>query len=94
MLTWEDIAAEFAVVLGRRVRILSTPPTVYALLSAGTRRVAPVASSVFALNRLIATLETPWSPGGGGLVDPATMTTVRQLLETKAALPAGSVPVP
>jgi uncharacterized protein YbjT (DUF2867 family) len=94
VLSWQDVAAVYADVLGRRVRILSTPGPVYAALSAATRRVAPVPSAVFALNRLVATLETPWSPGGGGLVDPSTMTTVRELLETKAALPAEVVPVP
>lgn len=94
VLTWQDVATEFTEVLGRRVRILSTPGPVYAALSAATRRVAPTPSAVFALNRLAATMETPWSPGGGGLVDPATMTTVRRLLEEKALLPADVLPVP
>jgi uncharacterized protein YbjT (DUF2867 family) len=94
VLSWRDVAEVYADVLGRRVRMVSTPGAVYAALSAATRRVAPVPSAVFALNRLAATMETPWCPGGGGLLDPATMTTARRLLTTKAALPAESVPVP
>ena len=31
--------------------------------------------------------EAPWSPGGGGLVDPADMTTVEEFLTAKLALP-------
>jgi uncharacterized protein YbjT (DUF2867 family) len=94
VMTWQEVADEYAEVLGRRVRILSTPGPVYAALSAATRRVAATPSAVFALNRLVATLETPWSPGGGGLVDPTTMMPVRRLLETKAGLPADALPVP
>ena len=39
-----------------------------------------------ALNRFLGTSDAPW-PAGGGLVDPAAMTTVEDLLEAKLALP-------
>lgn len=52
------------------------------------RPVAPVASRTMALNRYLGASETAWTPAGGGLVDPSTMTTVEQFLHAKAALPA------
>jgi uncharacterized protein YbjT (DUF2867 family) len=85
VLSWADVAAIFGEVLGRRVRCLSTPAVVYAVMAAALRPVAPVPSMVMALNQMAAVMETPWSPGGGGLVEPASMTTVREFLTRKAA---------
>jgi len=87
VLTWRNVAAIYSDVLGRQVRIMSTPASVYAAAAALLKPVAPIPSATMALNRLAAVTETPWAPGGGGLVDPASMTTVRALLESKAALP-------
>ena len=88
VLTWVDVARIFSDVLGRRVRAVSTPAAVFAVLAAVLRPIAPVPSQTMALNRYLGASETPWTPAGGGLVDPSTMTTVAQLLRTKAALPA------
>jgi hypothetical protein len=79
----------YAEVLGRPVRVLTMPGSVFGVLSAVLAPVAPVPSATFALNRYQAVTETPWPPGGG-LVDPAAMTTVRDFLVAKAALPAAS----
>ena len=49
---------------------------------------AAVPSRTMALNRFLGASEAPWSPGGGGLVDPAGMTTVEAFLTAKLALPA------
>ena len=60
VLTWTDVVRVFGDVLGRPVRIRTTPVAVF---TAGQRllaRVAPSASNVMGLNRLIATAETPW----------------------------------
>ena len=51
-------------------------------------RVDTVTARTMALNRLAGAAETVWQPGGGGLIDPAGMTTVEQFLTAKAALPA------
>ena len=87
VLTWVDVARVFSAGLGRRVRTVSTPAAVFALMAALLRRIAPVPSRTMALNRYLGESETPWTTAGGGLVDPSTMTTVEQLLRTKAALP-------
>jgi uncharacterized protein YbjT (DUF2867 family) len=88
VLSWADVAAIYSDVLGRRVRVLSTPAPVYGAMAAALKPFAPVPSATMALNRMAATLETHWSPGGGGLVDPGDMTTAREFLTAKAALPA------
>jgi len=90
VLTWVDVARIFSDVLGRRVRVVSTPAAVFAFMAAVLRPIAPVPSQTMALNRYLGASETPWSPAGGGLVDPSTMTTVEQFLRTKAALPAAT----
>lgn len=87
VLTWADVAEVFGRVLGRKVRILSTPGAVYAALAIVAAPVAKVPSATFALNRSVASSRTPWSPGGAGLVDPAQMVTVEGFLTAKAALP-------
>jgi uncharacterized protein YbjT (DUF2867 family) len=86
VLTWLDVASLYEEVLHRRVRVMSTPTAVYAAASSALTPVAKVPAATMALNRLLAGTETPWSPGGGGLLDPTTMGTVREFLHAKAAL--------
>jgi len=88
VLTWRDVAATYQQVLGRPVRILSTPAPVYAAAAAALRPFATVASNTMALNHFIATTETNWPNAGGGILDPREMTTLREFLTAKAALPA------
>ena len=52
------------------------------------RRFAPVASRRWRSTDTWARRRRPGAPGGGGLVEPATMTTVEEFLRRKAALPA------
>jgi uncharacterized protein YbjT (DUF2867 family) len=87
ILSWTDVAATFADLLGRRVRTLTTPAWVYAAAAAGLRPVADVPSRTMALNRYVATVESAWPDAGGGLVDATRMTTVRQFLADKLAIP-------
>jgi uncharacterized protein YbjT (DUF2867 family) len=87
VLTWRQVADVYAEVLDRPVCVLTTPGVVFGALSTVLAPVAPVPSATFGLNRYQAVTETPWPPGGG-LVDPAEMTTVREFLAAKAALPA------
>ena len=86
VLTWDDVAGIFSRVLGRPVRAVSTPVGVFAVASAVLRPVAEVPSRTMALNRHIGAADAPWPPGGG-LVDPASMTTVEAFLKAKLALP-------
>ncbi|GAA1915605.1 SDR family oxidoreductase [Nocardioides marmoribigeumensis] len=88
VLSWQDVAALFADVLGRRVRVLSTPGLVYRGMAVALRPVAAVPALTMELNAYIAGVESPWTDVGGGLVDPATMHTAEAFLRAKAALPA------
>jgi hypothetical protein len=88
VLTWRDVAATYRRVLGRTVRILSTPAPVYAAAAAALRPIATVPSQTMALNHLLATTETNWPEGGGGVLDPREMTTVEEFLTAKLALSA------
>jgi uncharacterized protein YbjT (DUF2867 family) len=88
VLSWRDVAATYQRMLGRRVRIVSTPGTVYAAAAAALRPWAPVAANTMMLNRLIATAETDWpDAAGGGVLDPRLMTTFQDFLAAKLALP-------
>ena len=89
VLTWTDVPRIFAEVLGQPVRIRSTPVRVF---TAGQRllaRVAPAASNVMGLNRLLATSETPWDTTEvARRLGVHPLRTVEQVLREKAALPA------
>ena len=93
VLSWREVAGIFSEVLGRDVRVLTTPGIVYAAMSTLLRPVAEVPSSTMALNRFMAASQSPWKPGGGLVADPGAMTTVRSFLAAKAGLPA-SEPAP
>lgn len=88
VLSWNEVAEIFSRLLGRRVRALSTPTAVFAVAAAVLRPIAPTPSRTMALNRFLGASEAPWTPGGGGLLDPADMTTVEEFLTAKLALPA------
>jgi uncharacterized protein YbjT (DUF2867 family) len=86
VLTWNDVAATFASVLDRPVKISTTPAAVYAAAAVVMRPFGGAPWRTMALNRFVASHETAWSPPGGGLVDAASMTTVEQFLRGKVAL--------
>jgi uncharacterized protein YbjT (DUF2867 family) len=87
VLTWRQVADTFGALLGRRVRVLATPAPVYAALALVMRVAGEVPSATMALNRYAAGTETVWQPGGGSLL-PEQLTTVRDYLVAKLALPA------
>ena len=86
VLAWNDVAATFASVLDRPVKISSTPAAVYGAAAVALRPFGGAPWRTMALNRFVASHETAWSPPGGGLVDPASMTTVEEFLRGKLAL--------
>jgi uncharacterized protein YbjT (DUF2867 family) len=88
VLSWQEVAGIYSRVLGRRVRAISTPTGVFAVASALLGPVAAVPSRTMALNRFVGSSESAWDEAGGGLVDPAAMTTVEQFLTEKRDLPA------
>ena len=86
VLSWEDVAAVFSRVLGRRVRPIATPARVYGAMAVAMRPFGTVPSRTMRLNQYLATTEGDL-PAGGGLVDPDSMTTVEEFLREKATLP-------
>lgn len=88
VLTWADVAEEFSDVLGRRVRTVSTPGAVYGVMAKALGPFAPVPAATMALNQMAAAMETPWHPGGGGVLDPDSMVTLQAFLKDKAGLVA------
>lgn len=86
-LSWRQVADTFERVLDRRVRILSTPSVVYAVMGRSLGLISDVPARTMALNRYLAEGETPWTNAGGGLVEPASMVTVEAFLRGKVALP-------
>jgi uncharacterized protein YbjT (DUF2867 family) len=86
ILSWQEVADLYAAVLGRRVRVLSTPAPVYAAAARMLARTAPVPSRTMAMNLYMATTESAYPDAGGGLLDPATMLTAEAFLRGKAAI--------
>ncbi len=86
VLSWRDVADTFSRVLGRPVRVSSTPGAVYAAASVALRPFGGAPSRTMALNHYAAAHETAWLTPGGGLVDPRSMTTVENFLHAKLAL--------
>jgi uncharacterized protein YbjT (DUF2867 family) len=89
ILTWTDVARIYGEVLGRPVKVRSTPVGVYALGQRALARVAPSASNTLGLNRLLATAETPWDTSAvTRRLGVHPLRTVEQVLREKAQLPA------
>ncbi|TFV83453.1 hypothetical protein E4P38_20035 [Blastococcus sp. CT_GayMR16] len=87
-LSWTDVAAIYADVLGRRVRVVSQPAAAFAVLQRVFAPVAPSLAGVMGLNRLIATSETDWdTTSTAQQLGLGPLRTVAGVLEEKAALP-------
>jgi uncharacterized protein YbjT (DUF2867 family) len=86
-LSWTDVAEIYGRVLGRRVRVVSQPATLFAVLQRLFAPVAPSLSATMGLNRLMAVSETDWDTAAVtdqlGVRD---LRTVEQVLREKAAL--------
>jgi uncharacterized protein YbjT (DUF2867 family) len=88
VLSWSDVAGVFADVLARPVRIVSIPAGVCATLQHTLAPVAPAASCLAGLYRLVAGSSSDWDTSAVtdrmGVRD---LRTVEQILREKAALP-------
>jgi uncharacterized protein YbjT (DUF2867 family) len=88
VLTWTDVAGIFGEVLGRPVRVLTVPVGAYTAGQRALARVAPSASNVLGLNRVLGTAETPWDTSEvTRRLGVHPLRTVEQVLREKAALP-------
>jgi uncharacterized protein YbjT (DUF2867 family) len=89
VLTWTDVARLFGQVIGRPVRVLTTPVGVYTAGQRALARLAPSASNVLGLHRVLGTAETPWDTSEvTRRLGVHPLRTVEQVLREKAALPA------
>jgi len=86
-LSWADVAQIYAHLLGRRVRVVSQPAAMFAVLQRLLAPTAPSLAGIMALDRLIAVSETDWDTAAVtdrlGVHD---LRTVEQVLREKAAL--------
>jgi uncharacterized protein YbjT (DUF2867 family) len=99
ILSWDDVAEVFGDVLGRPVRAVGTPAAAFAVLQRVLAPVAPSASNVLGLERLLATTATPWATAEvSDRLGVAGLRTVRQVLQEKATAPTAgegpAVPAP
>jgi hypothetical protein len=75
-------------VLGRRVRVVSQPAALFAVLQRVFAPVAPALAGVMGLNRLIATSPSDWdTTETAQRLGLGRLRTVEEILCTKAALP-------
>lgn len=94
VLSWRDLADLYAAVLGRRVRVITTPAAVYGTAARLLAPIAPVPSRTMAMNFYMACTESAFPVPGGGMVDPATMVTAEAFLRRKAATSPELIRVP
>lgn len=89
VLDWNDVAALWSRLLGREVKVMTTPGAVFRVNKVLLQPFAPHAANIMGLNAASATMDTPWEPGPLvkelGITD---LKTVREVLEEKLALPA------
>lgn len=93
ILSWQQVADLYGTVLGRRVRVVSTPAAVYGAAARLLSRIAPVPSRTMAMNLYMASTDSRYTRPGGGLIDPSTMVTAEEFLRRKAALSPSLTPV-
>jgi uncharacterized protein YbjT (DUF2867 family) len=87
VLSWADIAAVFADVLDRPVRVVSVPARAFAVAQRGLAPVAPAASNLMGIERLVAGDDSDWDTAAvTDRLGVRHLRTVRQVLEEKAVL--------
>lgn len=87
-LSWDEAAAVFARVLGKRVRTIHTPAGVFRLQQLMLDPLSPAAANLMAMNWVVATTNMVCDTSGTASRFGITMTTAEQFLRQKAALPA------
>ncbi len=89
MLSWADVAALYARVLGRPVQVVSTPGFVFRLQRLLMRPFSQAASNIMGLNWLAASSMPINDPGHAATLG-IQLTRAEDFLRAKAALPAAS----
>jgi uncharacterized protein YbjT (DUF2867 family) len=87
MLSWAEVAALFAQVLGRPVRVLPTPGFVFRAQQWLMRPFSLAASNIMGLNWIAAQTMPLQDRGTAALLGVPPLTTAEQFLRAKAALP-------
>ena len=87
ILTFNDAAALFARILGRRVRVLRTPAGVYWGLAALLAPFSPAASNLMAMSGLTAVAGTPFDTRDTARRFGVRQTSAEEFLRRQAALP-------
>jgi hypothetical protein len=82
------VAALYAQVLGRPVRVVSTPAAVFRMQQLVMRPFSEAASNIMGLNWMAARSMPLDDPGTAELLGLKSLTTAEQFLRAKAALPA------
>ncbi len=90
VLSWNDVAALFARVLGRPVRALRTPADVYRTLAALLDPFSPAASNLMAMSWITAVADTPFDTRETARRFGVRLTSAEEFLRRKAALTEGS----
>jgi uncharacterized protein YbjT (DUF2867 family) len=86
VLTSRDVAEIFADVVGGPMRMRTVPTGFFGLVGRITRPFAPVTSETMRLFRAASLTAARFTPGGK-ILDPGSLTSVRDYLTAKAALP-------
>lgn len=89
-LSWAEVAALYAQVLGRPVRVLSTPGTVFRVQQALMRPFSEAAANIMGLNWLASRSMPLEDHGTAAALGVGPLCTAEQFLRAKAALPAGT----
>ena len=87
VLTWHEVVALFALVLGRPVRALSTPSAVFRVQQLLMRPFSEAASNIMGLNWAVGH-DTPYDSAALAATLGVKLTSAEQFLRAKAALPA------
>jgi uncharacterized protein YbjT (DUF2867 family) len=87
-LSWNEVAALYAQVLKRPVRVVSTPAAVFRAQQLLMRPFSEAASNIMGLNWMAARPMPLDDKGTAALLGLKTLTTAEQFLHAKAALPA------
>lgn len=87
-LSWAEVAAKTAAVLGRPVQVVGTPAAVFALQKTLMRPFSEAAANIMALNWMAAQPRTPPDDAAAALLGVSPLTTADQFLRAQAAKPA------
>jgi uncharacterized protein YbjT (DUF2867 family) len=87
VLSWDEVVAVFARVLGRPIRTLHTPAGLYRAMAMILDPFSAAAANLMAMSWLCAGTDTPYATGELAQLFGITLTSAEQFLRRKLALP-------